>query len=78
MTELDQLTQACIRLGAPPAQAAVMAAQLLKRAGQLAAERRTTRESELARLLQLVAQGRAGAVPPDFSPSPPRPPPPST
>ena len=72
MTELDQLTQACVRLGAPPAQAATMAAQLLKRAEQLAVERHTTRESELARLLLLVVQGRAGTVPPDLSPAPPR------
>ena len=36
MTEIEQLSQLCERLGAPPAQAAAMAAQLLKRADQLA------------------------------------------
>ena len=75
MNELDQLTQVCTRLGAPPAQAQTMAAQLLKRAGQLSAERGTTREAELARLLEIVVQGRAGVVPENFSPPPSRLPP---
>ena len=50
-----------------------MAAQLLKRAGQLAAARGTTREAELTRLLDIVVKGRAGEVPADFTP-PSRPP----
>ena len=74
MNELEQLAQVCTRLGAPPAQAQTMAAQLLKRASQLSAERGTTRESELARLLDIVVQGRAGSVPENFTPPPPRPP----
>ena len=73
MTELEQLSEVCVRLGAPAAQAQTMAAQLLKRAGQLAAERGTTRETELARLVQLVVQGRSGTVPAEFAPPPPRP-----
>ena len=73
MNELEPLAQVCIRLGSPPAQAQTMAAQLLKRAGQLAAERGTTRETELARLLDLVVQGRSGVVPENFVPPPPRP-----
>lgn len=73
MTELEQVTQLCERLGAPRAQAEIMAAQLLKRATQLAAERGTTREDALARLLDLVVKGRAGEVPAEFTP-PPRPP----
>ena len=68
MTEAEQLSQLCARLGAPPAQAATMATQLLKRAGQLAAARGTTREAELTRLLDIVVKGRAGEVPADFSP----------
>lgn len=60
MNELEQLTQLCVRLGASRAQAATMAAQVLKRADQLAAARGTTREAELARLLELVVKGRAG------------------
>ncbi len=74
MNELEQLTQVCTRLGAPPVQAQTMAAQLLKRAGQLAAGRGTTREAELARLLEIVVQGRAGVVPENFTPPPVRPP----
>jgi hypothetical protein len=66
MTELAQLVQVCARLGAPPAQAQAMAAQLLKRADQLAAERGRPREEMLAHLLRLLVQGRSGEVPADF------------
>ena len=73
MTEHGQLTQLCERLGAPPAQAATMAAQLLKRADQLAVERGITREAALQGLLDVVIKGRAGEVPSQFSPpTPPR------
>lgn len=75
MTEQEQLAQVCERLGATPAQAATMAAQLLKRATQLAAERGGTREAALARLLDLVVKGRAGEVPAEFGGSVPPPPP---
>lgn len=71
MSELEQLTQLCERLGAPPGQAAAMAAQLLKRAGQIAAERGGTREAALKRLLDLVVQGSAGNVPAEFPPTTP-------
>lgn len=74
MNELEQLTLVCTRLGAAPVQAQTMAAQLLKRAGQLATERGTTREAELARLLDLVMKGRAGVVPEGFAPPASRPP----
>lgn len=60
MNEQEQVTQLFQAMGAPPAQAQVMAAQLLKRADQLAIQRGTTRELELSRLLELVAKGRAG------------------
>jgi len=76
MSEVEQLTQLCQRLGAPRAQAETMAAQLLKRAAQQAVERGITPEAALARLLELVVQGRAGEVPAEFSP-PPAPPPPA-
>ena len=66
MSELDQLTQLCERLGALPPQAKAMAAQLLKRADQLAIERSRPREEMLAHLLRLLVQGRAGEVPADF------------
>lgn len=68
MTELEQLTQLCERLGAPRAQAATMAAQLLKRADQLVQERGVTREAALKGLLEVVVKGRAGQVPERFSP----------
>lgn len=73
MTEHEQLTQLCEELGAARAQAETMAAQLLKRAGQLAGERGITREAALKRLLDLVVQGRAGQVPAEFVPPPPNP-----
>ena len=67
MTEHEQLAQLCERLGAPPAQASIMAAQLLKRAEQIAGERGITRELALKELLEVVVKGRAGEVPARFS-----------
>jgi hypothetical protein len=75
MTEQEQLTKLCERLGAPRAQAATMAAQLLKRAAQHAVERGVTREAALARLLDLLVKGRAGEVPAEFAPPRPAEPP---
>lgn len=63
MTELEQLTRLCERLGASSSQAGTMAAQLMKRADQLALERGVTREAALAGLLEVVIKGRAGEVP---------------
>ncbi len=63
MTELAQLTELCGRLGAGPAQAATMAAQLQKRATQFAAERGVTREAAMHYLLELVVKGRHGETP---------------
>ena len=73
MTELEQLTVLCTRLGASDAQAATMAAQLLKRADQLAGERGISREAALKGLLDVVVKGRAGEVPAQFAPRPPPP-----
>ena len=75
MSEHEQLTRLCERLGAPRAQAQTMAAQLLKRAEQLATERGGTREAALARLLELVVKGREGEVPVEFAPAKPDRPP---
>lgn len=66
MTELEQLTVLCERLGAARPQAETMAAQLLKRADQLASERRIERTAALQYLLQLVTQGRSGEPAPQF------------
>ncbi len=51
MTEIEQLAAAFERLGAARPQAQTMATQLWRRAEQLACERSTTHEVELARLL---------------------------
>jgi hypothetical protein len=66
MTENDKLTRLCQSLGASPAQAAVMAAQLLKRAEQISAQRGISREAALQELLEIVVKGRAGEVPARF------------
>lgn len=68
MDELGQLTALCGKLGAPSDQAAAMAAQLMKRANQLVAERGQTREEAMAYLLRLLVQGRSGEVPEEFKP----------
>lgn len=66
MNEQQALTQLCERLGAAPAQAVAMAAQLLKRADQLAVQRGRSREEMLEHLLRLMVKGSAGEVPADF------------
>lgn len=65
MTEREQLIELCRRLGAEPAQAAVMAAQLEKRADQLARERGIERTAAMAYLIERVIRGRNGEPPPD-------------
>jgi hypothetical protein len=70
MTELEQLSAVCMRLGAPQGQATTMAAQLLKRAEQLAGARGITKAEALEYLLNLVVQGHSGEVPPGFEPPP--------
>lgn len=56
---LDQLAQALVALGCPAEQSAVMAAQLDKRAQQLAVEKNRTYEEALTHLLTLMKQGWA-------------------
>jgi hypothetical protein len=63
VSDLEKITALCTRLGAPPEQAAVMAGQLLKRAEQIAAERKIPREQAMAQLLKIVVEGRQGNVP---------------
>jgi hypothetical protein len=67
MTELEQLRALCERLGASADQAATMAAQLMKRADQLAESRGISREAAMQHLLNVVVKGRAGEVPENFS-----------
>jgi hypothetical protein len=67
-SELEKLQGLCQQFGAPPTQAGTMARQLLKRADQLAVERKISREQAMAHLLQVLVHGRQGEVPPDFAP----------
>ncbi|MDQ8179912.1 hypothetical protein [Pelagicoccus sp. SDUM812005] len=60
MTEVEQVAAALRQLGAEEAQAQVMAAQLIKRAGQIAEERGIEKVAALAELLRLVKAGREG------------------
>ncbi len=68
MTEHEQLSQLCERLGASRSQAATMANQLMKRADQIASERGISREAALKGLLDVVIKGRSGEVPAEFLP----------
>ena len=56
-TELQQLAQLLVTLGCPGDKSAEMAAQLDKRAAQLAIAKGRTREEALAHLLSLMKQG---------------------
>lgn len=62
-----------MQLGSPPLQAKTMARQLLKRADQIAAERKIPREEAMAQLLQILVEGRQGNVPAAYKPPAPRP-----
>jgi hypothetical protein len=57
--EISQLTQVLVALGCPADKSAAMAAQLDKRARQLAAEKGRTYEEALKHLLTLMKQGWA-------------------
>lgn len=63
MSEVEQLAALCVRLGASQPQAETMAAQLLKRADQLAAEHRVPRTETLRYLVEVVVRGRSGEPP---------------
>ena len=62
-----------MQLGSLPLQAKTMARQLLKRADQIAAERKIPREEAMTQLLQILVEGRQGNVPPAFKPPTPHP-----
>ena len=68
MSDLEKITELCVRLGSPPEQAATMAKQLLKRAEQISTERGIRRDEAMAQLLQILVQGSQGEVPPAFKP----------
>ena len=67
MTEHEQLSQLCLKWGAPtPAAAAIMAEQLSKRCDQLVVKRGMGRVEAMAYLLQLVSKGSQGEAPAGF------------
>ncbi len=57
--DLDDLANKLARLGCPPEKSLAMAAQLDKRARQLAAQKHRSYEESLAHLLGLMRQGWA-------------------
>jgi hypothetical protein len=57
--EISELAKALVALGCPPEKSAEMAAQLDKRARQLAEQKGRTYEQALAHLLALMKQGWA-------------------
>ena len=59
MRDLDELAAALVRMGCPEGKAAEMAAQLDKRARQLAGQTSRSDEEALAHLLTLMRQGWA-------------------
>jgi hypothetical protein len=59
VVDLSQLAQVLVALGCPVAKSAEMAAQLDKRARQLAAEKGKSYEEALTHLLNLMKQGWA-------------------
>ncbi|NDC75200.1 hypothetical protein EBZ70_07940 [bacterium] len=71
MNERETLIDLCSRLGAPAAQAGLMADQLLKRCAQLAAERGWSRERAMEHLLTVLIKGRKGETVPGFEGGPP-------
>lgn len=61
---VDSLSQALLHLGSPHAQARVMAAQLLKRARQIAVQRAVPEAVAMAELLEKIRQARSGEFQP--------------
>jgi len=55
--EISQLAKVLVALGCPPGKSSEMAAQLDKRAKQLAAEKNRTYEESLQHLVGLMRQG---------------------
>lgn len=74
---IKQLSLLCQKLGANERQAGVMAAQLLKRADQLAGERHISRVEALDQLVGLIISGQQGQVHAEATENAPHSPPPS-
>ena len=57
--DISEIAKVLVALGCPPEKSTEMAAQLDKRARQLAAEKNRSYEDALAHLLKLMSQGWA-------------------
>ena len=62
---ISKVGKAFVNLGASPEQSQVMAAQLVKRASQLAAEKKSSLVEELGKLLKTVSFGAQGRLKPE-------------
>jgi hypothetical protein len=62
---ISKVGKAFVNLGASPEQSQVMAAQLVKRASQLAAEKKSSLVEELGKLLETVSFGAQGRLKPE-------------
>ncbi|MEL0005591.1 MAG: hypothetical protein VW643_07305 [Opitutales bacterium] len=62
---ISKVGKAFMNLGASPEQSQVMAAQLVKRASQLAAEKKSSLVEELGKLLETVSFGAQGRLKPE-------------
>ncbi len=62
---ISKVGEAFVNLGASPEQSQVMAAQLVKRASQLAAEKKSSLVEELGKLLETVSFGAQGRLKPE-------------
>ena len=58
--DISEIAKVLVALGCPPEKSGEMAAQLDKRARQLAVEKNRSYEDALAHLLKLMSQGWAG------------------
>jgi len=69
VSDLKQIQEIFRRLGASPERAETMARQLIKRAEQLAVERKISPAQAMEHLLRVLVHGRQGEVPPEFGKS---------
>ncbi|MFX3681400.1 MAG: hypothetical protein ACN6I3_00630 [bacterium] len=66
MEDLEHVKRLCRSLGADEQQAATMAKQLMRRAEQIAQERKCDRVEAMRYLLDITLKGARGEAPPGF------------
>ena len=66
MDETSQLAKVFENLGAPAGKARTMAGQLLRRAEQIATEKKISKVESLDRLIRLCVKGFHGEIDPNF------------